>query len=171
MAKGKRQSRSAGDPADLEELRRQAAARTKREIQMAVGGPLPYELEALGQMMVKAIKKLPPEAQPAGLAAAELIITGMQEAADAFVNGLPAPTPSAAEVKTRSAALETLYRQATKDSPLSIFIPGLRLLVEVDESVDPLGDAPPTILVKLAPPLIDNQAEMLREYIVKQLAG
>jgi hypothetical protein len=166
----KKRGRRAGDPADLEELRRRAAARAKTEARMAVGGPLPYELEALGQMMVKAIKKLPPEGQPAGLLAAEAVIMGMRASADAFVKGLPAPTPSAAEVKARSAALETLYQQATKDSALAIFIPGLKLLLQVDETVDPLSGDPPTISLPLAPPLIDNQAEMLMEYIVKQLA-
>jgi hypothetical protein len=65
--------------------------RTRLEVKMALTTPMPYELEALGQLIVKEIKQLPPEAQPPALLAAEGAIAAIGAAADASVEALPNP--------------------------------------------------------------------------------
>lgn len=151
------------------ELKQQNDTRTRLEVRMALTTPMPYELEAFGQMIVKGIKKLPPEAQPAALIAAEASIAALREAADAFVQALPGlpHSLSTEEIKTNAARLIRCYQHASKDSPLTIFKPGLKLLREVEEMVDPLGDDPPTIPHQLAVPFINRQAESLLNYVLK----
>jgi hypothetical protein len=150
-------------------LKQQNDARTRLEVRMALTTPMPYELEAFGQMIVKEIQKLPPEAQPVALIAAEASIVALREAADAFVQALPGfpPSLSAGEIKKNAAQLIHRYQHAPENSSLRIFKPGLNLLREVEEMVAPLGDDPPTIPHQLAAPFINHQAKFLLNYVIK----
>ncbi|HEU4594222.1 MAG TPA: hypothetical protein VFS10_03555 [Pyrinomonadaceae bacterium] len=150
-------------------LKQKNDARTKLEVKMARHTPMPYELEALGQMIVKAIKKLPPEAQLPAVLAAEASIIEIKEGADAFVSALPGfpPSLSTKAIKKRAALLEAFYRHASPHSSPSIFKRGLNLLREVEEMVDPLGDDPPTIPHQLVVPFINRQARFLIKYVFK----
>lgn len=138
---------------------------------MALTTPMPYEMVALGQMIVKAIKELPPEAQPPAVVLAVEAVKALEAAADAFVNALPGWPPSLShkEIKKNAATLEAFYVKAPPTSPLSIFEPGVNMIREVEGMVDPLGDDPPTIPHKLLAPFIDRQAGMLIDYIEKNV--
>jgi nitrate reductase cytochrome c-type subunit len=120
---------------------------------------------------VKEIQKLPPEAQPAALSVALGSIGALREAADAFVQALPGlpHSLSTTEIKTNAARLILCYQHADKNSSLKIFKPGLKLLREVEEMVNPLGDDPPTIPHQLAVPFINHQAEFLHDYVLKNV--
>jgi hypothetical protein len=153
----------------LKALRRKNRARTRLEVKMALHTPMPYELKAFGQMIVKEIKKLPPEAQPPAIIAAEASILALKEGADAFVRALPGwpPSLSTGAIKTKAAQLINFYKHAPTDSSLSIFKPGLTVLHQVEEMVDPLSDDPPTIPHQLAEPFVNRQAELLINFILK----
>lgn len=152
-------------------LKQQSDARTRLEVRMALTTPMPYELEAFGQMIVQGIQKLPPEAQPVALSAALESIVALQEAADAFVEALPGSPHSLSteEIETNAARLILCYQHAHKNSSLKIFKPGLKLLREVEEMVDPLGDDPPAIPHQLAVPFINHQAKFLLNYVLKNV--
>jgi hypothetical protein len=61
----------------------------KFEIKEVLKAPLVLELEIAAQLMIKLIKKVPPEGQPAALAAALAEIAGMEVAAEGLVTQFP----------------------------------------------------------------------------------
>ena len=61
----------------------------KFEINQVLHAPLVLELEIAAQLMIKIIQKVPPEGQPAAVAAALAEITAMQTAAENLVSQFP----------------------------------------------------------------------------------
>jgi hypothetical protein len=145
--------------------------RTELENEMTLEAPLAFELQAVGQAMAKAIKDLPPEGQPPALLAAIAIINGLRATADATVEGLPdfPPSLSTEVIQAKAQAFELLYRNLPPGTPPEIFLPALGLIYNVDEMVDPLGDDPPTIPHQTTESLINNQIDMLIEYLTQQV--
>jgi len=143
---------------------------TEIEKKMVLTAPLAYELQAAGDAMVQLIKKAPPELQPAALAAALATVTGFQATADAAVEQLP-DYPASLSVESISAegkTLDAFYTALPAGSPAKDFFAGLSLLSAVDEMVSPLSSDAPTCPHQLSTKLINNQAEMLIEYIIRQ---
>ena len=143
---------------------------TEIEVRMVQTAPLAFELEAAGDAMVKAIKKLPPEGQPAGLAAALALVAEMATTADAAVGLLPdyPLSLSPLRISTEGEELEEFYKDLPPDSPAQIFLPGLGLLSNVDEMVSPVSSDSPVLPHQLTTTLINNQSEMLIEYITNK---
>jgi hypothetical protein len=140
---------------------------TQIEVKMVQNAPLAFELQAMGDAMVKLIKKLPVEAQPAALGAALLTVTGFQTAADAAVSQLPdfPPSLSPENISAEANALSLLYSLLPPGAPASVFDSGLQLLSQVDEMVSPTSTDGPTLPHQLSTSLINDQAELLRQYI------
>lgn len=147
-----------------------AETRTEIEKNMVRTAPLAFELQAAGDAMVNLIKKAPPELQPAALTAALAVVTGFQAAADAAVSQLPdfPASLSVGAIQAEVNALKSLYGGLPASSSAQVFSSGLQLLSEVDDMVSPLSPDGPTLPHQLSTSLIDNQAEMLREYITRQ---
>jgi hypothetical protein len=145
-------------------------SRTELEDQMARNAPLAFELQAVGDAMVELIKKAPPELQPAALAAALAVVAEFQAAADAFAQGLPGYPPSLSpeSIEAKEKALEIYYKNLPPDSPAAAFLPGMRLLLNVDDMVSPVTSDAPTIPHQLMPFLINSQAEQLMKYITRK---
>ncbi len=143
---------------------------TEIEVKMVLTAPLAFELQAAGDAMVKLIKKAPPELQPAALAAALSVVAELQLAADATVEELPdfPPSLSARTIKAEGKELKEFYKGLPSGSPAEVFFPGLRLLSNVDNMVSPVSSDAPTLPHQLSTSLINNQAEMLIEYITQK---
>ena len=143
---------------------------TEIEKKMVQSAPLAFELQAAGDAMVKLIKKAPIELQPAALGAALATVTGFQAAADAAVEELPdyPPSLSTEEISAEGQILRVTYGLLPPGSPASAFFSGLQLLSNVDDMVSPVSTDAPVLPHQLSISLINNQAEMLREYIRRQ---
>ncbi|HBB88609.1 MAG TPA: hypothetical protein DC047_13440 [Blastocatellia bacterium] len=143
---------------------------TEIEIKMVLTAPLAFELQASGDAMVKMIKKAPAELQPAALAAALAVVGELQTAAIASVEQLPdyPSSLSARRIRAEGKVLKEFYNELPSGSPAALFFPGLRLLFNVEEMVSPLGSDAPTVPHQLSASLIDEQAELLIEYITRK---
>src|ERR687884_261890 len=108
---------------------------TEVEDQMVLTSSLPYELEAVGKILIDLIKKAPAELQPAALALAIAVIIGIKEAADAAVAELPdyPKSLSVQAVEQQAQALENIYNQLKPGSSAAVFLPGINLIHNVDE--------------------------------------
>jgi hypothetical protein len=149
------------------------ASYTEIEVNMVKNAPLAYELQAVGDAMVKLIKDTPPELQPAALTAALAVVTGFQGIADAEVEALPdfPPSLSPENIKEEGNSLDRLYRQLPAGSSAQVFFAGLQLLSNVDEMVSPISNDAPTVPHQLSTSLINDQANKLREYIIREVGG
>jgi hypothetical protein len=149
------------------------ASYTEIEVNMVKNAPLAYELQAVGDAMVKLIKDTPPELQPAALTAALAVVTGFQGIADAEVEALPdfPPSLSAENIKEEGNSLDRLYRQLPAGSSAQVFFAGLQLLSNVDEMVSPISNDAPTVPHQLSTSLINDQANKLREYIIREVGS
>ena len=143
---------------------------TEIEVNMVRTAPLAYELQAAGDAMVKLIKKAPPELQPAALGAALATVAGFQVAADAAVDELPdfPPSLSVESISAQESILYETFSHLPANAPAQAFLSGLRLLSTVDEMVSPVSSFIPTLPHQLSTSLINNQAEMLIEYITRE---
>ena len=114
--------------------------RTLIEENMVLKAPLPFELEAVGKVMVDLIQKAPAELRPAALAAAIAVIQGIQLTADASVEALPDyPISLSTEaIKAQAQYLNDLYKNLPPDAPAYALLPAMSLLQTVDGMVDPL---------------------------------
>lgn len=143
---------------------------TKIEVHMVKSAPLAYELQAVGDAMVKVIKDLPPELQLPALAAALGVVTEFQGIADAAVEALPdfPPSLSPETIKREGSSLDNVYRHLPAGSAAQVFFAGLQLLSNVDEMVSPISSDAPTVPHQLSTYLINGQAEKLRRYITRE---
>ena len=143
---------------------------TEIEKRMVLTAPLAYELQAAGQAMVQLIKKAPPELQPAALGAAIATVIGFQTAADAAVEELPdfPASLSVESISVEESSLNETFTHLPANAPAQVFLSGLRLLSNVDEMVSPVSSFIPTLPHQLSIEFINNQAEMLIEYITRE---
>lgn len=157
---------------ERERDRREADERTAQEERMVLTAPMGFELEAVGQEMVKLIKQVPPEARPAALAAAIVIIDGFRLAADAAVEALPdfPPALSTGAIESQAQLLETVYKHLPPQAQPEVLLPGIELLSSVDAMVAPLGGDPPTYPHYLTRQFINHQLDLLTTYVTEKSA-
>lgn len=155
---------------EREQDQQEADERTTQEEQMVLTAPMGFELEAVGQEMVKLIKQVPPEAQPAALAAAILVIDGFRLAADAAVEALPGfpPSLSTSAIETQAQMLETIYKNLPPQARPEALVPGVELISSVDAMVAPLGGDPPTYPHYLTQQFINHQLDLLTKYVTEK---
>lgn len=143
--------------------------RTELEDKMVLTAPMPYELEAFGKMLVKAIQKTPPEVRPAALAAALAMINGFRVAADAAIEELPdyPLSLSTNAIESQAKVLEAIYKNLPPHVSAKVFQHGLDLIQNVDEMVDPLGNDPPTYPHQLTERFVNHQLNLLTVYVTE----
>lgn len=149
-----------------------ADRRTAFEIKEVLGAPLAIELMVAAQALADAIKKLPPEAQPAALALALGVISGVQSAALEFVEALPGLSSEMRAKEARKTAKR--LRHLVKEAPPHALLSGLNgalhfVVAEAGKTVATLGSLPPTIPHYITPQLIDRQAAMMKKYLTEQV--
>ena len=151
---------------EREQEQQEADERTRQEEQMVLTAPLGFELEAVGQEMVKLIKQVPPEGQPAALAAAIAVIEGFRLAADAAVAALPdfPPSLSTPAIEAQAQMLETVYKNLPPQAPPATLVPGVELVSSVEAMVAPLGGDPPTYPHYLTREFVNHQLDLLAAY-------
>lgn len=157
---------------EREQDQQEAGERAAQEEQMVLTSPLGFELEAVGQEMVKLIKQVPPEARPAALAAAIAVIDGFRLTADAAVEALPdfPPSLSTSAIESQAQMLETVYKNLPPQAKPEALLPGIELLSSVEAMVAPLGGDAPTYPHYLTRQFINHQLDLLTTYVIEKSA-
>lgn len=157
---------------EREQDQQEAEERTAQEEQMVLTAPMGFELEAVGQEMVKLIKEVPLEAQPAALAAAIVLIDGFRLAADAAVEALPdfPPSLSTSAIESQAQILEMVFKHLPPQARPEDLVPGIELLSSVDAMVAPLGGDLPTYPHYLTQQFINHQLDLLTAYVTEKSA-
>jgi hypothetical protein len=145
--------------------------RTDFEKNEVLSAPMAIELAVAAKAMADEIKKLPPEAQPPALLAGLEVINSVRLMADAFIKGLPgvAMAYNPTLIKQQTAALRETISKLPPGSSLSVFIPILEYMNQIEHLAGAPEGPVPTFPEYFTEKLINEQSQLWEEQLTKDV--